>query len=196
MAKIHHFVNLVGWKEIHDEIKMDFDKHTHFCYCDSISFRLTAWLFGFNLDLRSGMGSCQEFKSIEFRKKVVLLGNQGTIHDTIQLPYLATASDIKDYGRELVLSAEKNVVLLGISSPKQNQLATVISEKNVVSDIYCFGAAVYEEFSVSSKTPYFFRFLISKPERTIKKLILTFAELTSILLTGRRKEFKEFLKLF
>ena len=196
MVEIHHYVNLVGWEEIYDELTPKCSRNTHYYNCDSMSFWWLALMFGFSLKLRPGVEAYHNFKLKEDENEVVLLGNKGAIFETIQLPDLITVSDIDDYTHELVLPRNRKFVLLGISSPKQNRMASKIADKDGVTEIYCFGAAVYEDVSVNTSGLYFLRFLLKRPKRTIRKLFITLVEVFAIVFTKRRKKFLEFLKHF
>lgn len=190
---IYSFVNLVSWRYF-------CVKHLdHNVYLDSASIRFMARRYGLLINETQCVSGVKYFNdNRNFLTQSILLGakENKTFTDSYALPFWKDSNDIALDENIIEAIGDHKVIVIGISSPKQETLARKIHDKigpNI--DIYCLGAAVnFESFSDSKSFSFlWFKFLLQSPQRTLRKIELTFKEMVLIFIRRRRsKEFLEF----
>ena len=188
------YVNLVSWKfasELPDSVRVVFR-------CDSISYLIVARLIGFPLKRSSGV---HEYHFRDQNQEALILSATMLNEDNeVVLPYWKDLDDIQLYDGLIERLKEAEVVYIGISSPKQDKLATIIQDNFPSIDIYCFGAAIYSPsyFQTLDKMGLsWLGFFVKNPERFFTKTLSTVKEL--VLLTcsrSYRKKFRAFCARF
>lgn len=203
---IHHYVNLVCWRAVHNLYHPNRD----IIWADSISMVRLLALFGYAAEFRPGTS-------------VVVQAIQGS--ELLHSGFFLTARPLRSVserrqlalpriaeGRECDLPAEVckaieslapgTPVAIGISAPKQNRVATVLHSLRPDLTYHCLGAALSlldhasddpDALKYSRSGAEWMRFLQEEPMRTLAKLRVTLAEIACILVFPRsRKEFREF----
>jgi hypothetical protein len=189
---IYHFVNLVSWKSV-SLLNNDYSK----IFYDSISFIFISRLFGIKLQRNSGVGYfLNNFEVLQ--KSLFLVSEKSNLErNEIELPFWNKLNDI--YLDEDLLKRINNFdsIVIGISSPKQDYLATLIIHEYPEKNIYCLGAAIY---SSNNKKLIFDRigfsflyFIFSNPIRTLNKIYSTVKEFLLLIFTNRKKDFIQFI---
>lgn len=189
---VFSFVNLVSWRFF-------CVKHlNHKVYLDSASIRFVARLHGRLINEAQSISGVKYFS--DNRKTLtqsILLGAEEnkTFTDSYVLPFWKDSNDIALDENIIEAIGDHKVIVIGISSPKQEILARKIYDKigpNI--EIYCLGAAINFESSSDSKSFSFlwFKFLLQSPQRTLGKIELTFKEM--VLIFFRRRRSREFLE--
>ena len=186
----YHFINLVSWQYFQ-----------HHCqnqkrYLDSISISLLALLFGVRLKKFSGVSFFHDNRD-KLHDALFLVANSDQIFKyQLELPYWEDLDSIQFNDALRSKVKDFNKLVIGISSPKQDSLATQIQKEFPQKEIYCLGAAVYTNFSsykVNNRFLWVY-FLLSSPKRTLSKIKGTLIEFFSILFNPRKREqFKNFL---
>ena len=189
---IYHFVNLVSWKSV-SLLNNDYSK----IFYDSISFIFISRLFGIKLQRNSGVGYfLNNFEVLQ--KSLFLVSEKSNLErNEIELPFWNKLNDI--YLDEDLLKIINNFdsIVIGISSPKQDYLASLIINEFPEKNIYCLGAAIY---SSNNKKLIFDRigfsflyFIFSNPLRTLNKIYSTVKEFLLLIFTNRKKDFIQFI---
>ena len=121
------------------------------------------------------------------------------------LPFYDDVSVCKNLENILTELKPNTNICIGISSPKQNLLATKLHEIRPDIDFYCLGAALSTDYllnftkddsKVSGSGFEWFKFLLLEPSRTIKKLKITITEILRITFDMKyRNQFKQFVKI-
>ena len=195
---IHHYVNLLNWQWIYSNTY----KSRSYANVDSLSIWLCIRLVNKNkLNVRqSGVRMWQELNKNEV--DLFLVARPIGLLNELVLPMLETTSDIENWYRQYKRKIEnsKNIVI-GISSPKQDELAVYIADnQNALShkEIYCLGAALYNEHRmVYDKLRLNWLLMFFKdPLRFVRKVRLTMVEMTSLLNQTKRTNFKNFIDEF
>lgn len=128
----HHYVNLVSapWiiKNLHNEGKY---------YCDSITMKWFARLKGLQVERISGVSVAEKILKLE---NSLILGSGDDVD--INLPFWREIENVELTEEILDTIDDHNNIIIGISSPKQDQLALLINEKYPNVNIYCLGAAI------------------------------------------------------
>lgn len=187
----YHFINLVSWRYF-DNYTQDQKR-----YLDSFSITLLAFLYGIKLTKVSGISFYHNNK-IYLKEALYLVSETNHIFKhQLALPYWEDIDDIiiTNAIRSEVKDFQK--IVLGISSPKQDVLASLIQNEFPQKEIYCLGAAIYTDLSFNRFDSRFLwvYFLLKSPRRTVFKIKHTLIEFFSILFKVRkRNEFKLFLK--
>lgn len=189
--QIHHFVNLIGWEEVLDIMKSskNYDFLQNF-YCDTISLKFLSTFFDKGILKFRGPNALRIL--IEQKKEIeYLISKSANIHQ-IALPQF---DDNKSYQKFATsFCPKKNNIAIGISTPKQNHLALCIAKNSQISfnlEIWCFGAAIYNQNNLILGHFRLFGFFFSDPIRVLKKLSITIKEIILIVIF-KRKKFKEF----
>ena len=198
---VHHFVNLVCWEDVFEDLKADRDK----IYLDSISIYILAKFFKVGGNYFPGT------------KMASILKKRGP-----ESMYFLLASDLigVDCGGKMILPRRDSfdgeeavkqfihglpagvTVIVGISSPKQNKLAIFLSTIRPDLEIFCLGAALEMIMLQDSRGGFlsgsgfqWLSFFLLKPVRTFDKVVVTLK--SAILILGRksvRLRFKAFLR--
>ena len=171
----YHFVNLIGWSQIFDNLNTD-----DIVFCDSITLQLY-------LKIMCGL-SVPKVSGVHFYKYVCkrddstyLLGSGIAADNCYILPHFSENDIHLDESlRTFLLKQTSDVIFLGISSPKQNILAKHISIEFPNLHVFCLGAALYEE----EKYHFLFErlhlnwlfFLLLQPRRFFFKIYCTLFE--------------------
>ncbi|MDN5249915.1 hypothetical protein QWJ17_00250 [Betaproteobacteria bacterium LSUCC0117] len=192
--KIHHYVNLIGWRDILMIMKeSEFDVNIdHLFYCDTWSLLVIGKLFGHKLIHMPGpriASNILDLEDVEYLTSSVV-----NARSTV-LPFFSDNFEIRRYAESYQLRGSN--LALGISSPKQNLLAyelakSAIKHSSPLFNIWCLGAALYMNHREESSF-YFKIFLVGSPLRTLTKLALYVKESCLIFFGGYRTEFLEFL---
>lgn len=188
----YHFINLVSWKFFK---KRDVNI---FLFVDSISLWLLCLIFGKKTFRNSGyrvFHSLSNFDSTLFLVSDLKKSNS----NQIQLPFWRTENDIV-LEEKLVNEIQKyDRIIIGISSPKQDYLAFLISLKFPSKEIYCLGAAIYTSSNLRNfdKLGFtWFGLMLKDFKRFRSKMYKTLISIFLILFHSKtRKEFREFVKL-
>lgn len=186
----YHFINLVSWGYF------DYFDQNQKRFLDSFSIRLLAFLFGVKIKKVSGVRYYHDNRA-SFNEALFLVSQKNHLHKhQLELPYWEDENSIEitDVLREEVENYHK--IVIGISSPKQDELATQLQREFPQKEIFCLGAAVYTDLNskrLNLGVLWIF-FLFSSPKRTLFKLRKTFIEFFSILfILKKRKQFQLFL---
>jgi len=195
MTKIHHYVNLVGWYEIYNSIVgNDISSVKNIVYCDSLSLSILSRFFGNSVLRLPGPIAFSNYISSNGLSKCTILSSDG-FGATYKLPFFKNLSEIDSFLPEYPILNQD--ILIGISSPKQNVLASKLAKLVSVDyeiDIHCLGAALNLKDFVKGSTYFFWaNFLRADFKRTSKKLLLTLYEILLLLSPSRRKKFRSFL---
>ena len=186
----YHFVNLVSWRYFES------NSQNQKLYLDSISIRSLAFLFGVKLEKVSGV-SFYNNNRVSFKEALHLVSERNDIHRNQKvLPFWKSVNSIEvtDSLRNEINKYDKLVI--GISSPKQDALASQILAEYPDKEIYCLGAAIYTDLQTKRLEPGFLWvfFLFTNPKRTLLKIRITLFEIFSIVLFAQnRKRFRKFL---
>lgn len=172
-----HFVNLVSWSYFIDK-----DLNDSIIFADSISFCLVARLVGLNLKQISGVSSAKQI--CEKNSTGYLLSQEKSISNSFILPFWKDINQISLDNELLNFISKYENIVISISSPKQDKLAMLINKTQLNKNIFCLGAAVNVNKSVSY-FEYFnlmwLGFLFTNPIRTFNKIYLTIQSIISIL---------------
>jgi hypothetical protein len=194
---IHHFANLISWKYLAQN-----NCQSCIVNIDSITLGILTTLFS-NKRYPRNPG---------VRKVLMLLKNEEkylwlTADNSKKFTYQIILPKNLDIGNchELIQKCQLfNIekIVIGISSPKQDQLAHLLEVNlRVTTEIYCLGAAVYNPIKEQSRVDkiglYWIKMLIINPKRTIGKIIIIMKEICSILFINKnRQKFKTFILKF
>lgn len=189
MSTINHYVNLIGWEEILCLMKTNSTYNSNY-FCDTISLKFLAKIFNYNVSLVPGPSIVNYVKSLD---DCIFLTARATGMNEIVLPFFTCNKEIIKYFSGLNLN-NTNIVL-GVSSPRQNYIATIIAESKINDfNLYCLGAAIYLDSENSQTNLYWKKFILSSPLRTLKKTFLTVFEICRIIfLKKKRNKFKLFI---
>lgn len=198
-AITHHYVNLVSWRYFSE----DNWRKDRKCYVDSVSMQLVCYLLtGAMLKRESGVDRYQNILTNSINNVFFLVAKSGhsPSKNYTVLPFWRTPGEVQ--GQILNTDCFENypVIVIGISSPKQDVLADELRNLTQCSDIYCLGAAVGQNQGtgifdkLGLNFLYFFCF---NPLRTMNKLKLTFLSASKILFIKKeRLLFKSFCKYY
>ncbi|MDA9006534.1 hypothetical protein N9J36_02840 [Litoricola sp.] len=190
MIVIHHHINLVGWDTLLEN-HLDYGDRKSFYYCDSWSLFVIGLFWG--RVLRRFPGT-ERFFSFKINSEFLFLTARYLPVNHIILPSFGDLSSYVEFAERFATKHENLVI--GISSPKQNLLAYIISRTSDLPEnlhIYCLGAAIYLAKKPSSRIP-FINFFISSPGRFAMKVYQTCHFCTLAFLHPRK--FSRFLDLF
>lgn len=197
MIKIYHYVNLVDWQSTH-KIMIENDVVENYFYVDTLSLHFLSKLYGFRLRKLAGVDA---FNDIRQKRNVSYLVTSDVSRGSIILPWFNSRTDMANFiANDLPRLPLTSAIVIGISSPKQNELAVMMARSNClknVKEIHCFGAAVYSQETriVSSKIK-FFHFLLKDPRRTLLKMYYTSVSVIKLLCGIGAKDFRGFLSYF
>lgn len=197
---IYHYVNLVMW----EDISVSFDANSERCYCDSITMLIAARLCGIRLTRRPGTQAIQALRSsLTASSTLVLAKNAEPNPDGFQvfaLPWYDSFIYIPAKLKATISQSKPHTLLVGISSPKQNELARQLQKITPKSDIFCLGAALnYNNDAgpgrniLSQWSLEWMSFLYRQPRRTILKIGATIQVFIMLCVKrAYRKKFSQF----
>lgn len=197
MTKIFHYVNLIGWDKIFETIISNDNLNVkHIAYCDTLSLSIVSILFGKSIKRFPGPVALKKYIVSNGLDSCSLLTSNG-YGTTLKLPCFKNIVDMDKFVKSYIIKDKD--ILIGISSPKQNILASKFADSVSVDfdiEIHCFGAALYFKDLPNNKN-YFHWFLFLRKDliRTLKKMFLTLFELFYLLFPSRRQKFRDFLNI-
>jgi UDP-N-acetyl-D-mannosaminuronic acid transferase (WecB/TagA/CpsF family) len=198
MSRIHHYSNLVCWREIH-QLTNAYSETKHFIYLDSISIRMAAFIFcGKRLPRSPGSSVLSDLNSLSGNKNISFLTsgtNQNNLLPNVKLIPLPFSEDVNYIYSSVANKIENtDIIFTGISSPKQNELACLIVKENPEVEVFCLGASLDDIFD-SKKSLIIHRFsrfglewlirLKMNPKRFYTKLYHTLRNFLIIALNGK-----------
>ena len=187
----YHFVNLISWRYFALN-----PSHRRLLFVDSLSLAFLCRAFGYKPKRHSGVA---HFLGKEpLHGAFFLTSKEVDLYKYQQLPYWESVGDVQlDCDLEEAIKSREQIVI-GISSPKQDRLADLISSKFPHKEIFCLGAAIYvqpaaQKFDQLGLT---WLYLLTKDRRRaqdkIQKTIVN--ALRIIFNSSERALFKAFLK--
>lgn len=198
---VNHFPNFVCWKEI-DQI---YDKRRDVIFLDSISCYALGLMLGVKGKYFSGPEMAHVLAQDSFEDCYFLLAEDiQSIPENrkIILPFKANFDGYKPVLNFLHSIPNKGLVIVGISSPKQNFFANYLYSVRPELDYFCLGAAVKQTWGLSANTILrgsgfqWLEFMIFQPRRTIGKMARTIIEALTIIVSPLRlKLFRKFVKI-
>ena len=203
---IHHYVNLTCWKDVYEL----YDPIRDIVWVDSISLQIIAWCSSKCTVFHPGVMMLERIK-LDFAKmenvEWFFLTPELNINIPAEKQYVLPFFEDSDINFPDSLVSilnslpSKTYVALGISSPKQNYLATILYNHRSDLEYHCLGAALELLGSSIKYTRYLYymswlRLLLLSPRRTIKKLKTTFQQIL-VLCTKNdsRKYFAKFMDI-
>lgn len=197
---IHHFPNFVCWKEVYENFQCDRDVIS----LDGISCRVVGALLGVSGNYFSGPEMAHRLKKQCDNNLFFLLPkNIKSIadHKKFILPFADTFDNdelLNDFIKKIPINS---IVIIGISSPKQNYLARYLHSVRRDLKFFCLGAAVLPTWgsdygnTVLRGTGFqWLEFLIIEPKRTFKKQVATWRAIFKVLRNHEERSiFKEFV---
>lgn len=197
---IHHFPNLVCWEEVYG----NFNRNRDILYVDSISCHLLGLVLATKGKYYSGPEMAyslsekaddkyyfllpEEIKRISNKKCLVLEFKDSFVDDEEVLSFIR---DIPS----------GSYIILGISSPKQNNLAIYLHSLRPDLDYFCLGAAVkltwgsnYSNTRLRGTGLQWLEFLLFQPIRTFEKLATQSKEVLNIFSSVKSlRKFRSFI---
>lgn len=197
MMRIYHYVNLVDWRSMY-KIMLEGDGLSSYFYVDTLSLQFLSKLYGFKLRKLAGVDA---FNDIKHKSNVSYLVTSDLSAGSTILPWFNSRSDMANFiANDLPRLPLTSTIVIGISSPKQNELALMLAKSNClrnVEEIHCFGAAVYnQETQIVRSKAKFFHFLLKDPRRTLLKMSFTSVSIIKLLCGIGAKDFRGFLSYF
>jgi hypothetical protein len=189
---IHHFPNFVCWKEIYKI----YDKSRDIVYLDSVSCYVLGVFFGVIGNYFSGPEMAHNLSKKTLEEYHFLLAEE--ICDIDKTKKLVLPFKSSFIGDKSVLTFINSVpvngkVILGVSSPKQNVLASYLFTVRPDLEYFCLGAAVKQTWGLKVGNTrlrgtgfQWIEFLIFQPKRTLIKQAITWAEIVAILSSRRQ----------
>ena len=162
-------------------------------FVDSVSFRLCLTLNGINRVRESGL-KFYESNRYNLVDNTLYLIDESKFEPNNRiyegLPIFNCPDDLVHYN--LTIPKEITSIVIGISSPKQDRLAQIISSTNSDIEIYCLGAAIYKENfpAIVDRLGLSWLYLgYQDPKRMVVKIYKTIVAFIYFTLTlkGRRK---------
>mgnify|MGYP000595509302 CR=1 FL=1 len=198
---INHFPNFVCWKEIFRV----YDKQRDVIYLDSISCFGLGLMLGVKGKYVPGPQMAHALAKDSYENCYFLLAEDIQSipkNRKITLPF-KTNFDGDIHVLNFLNSIPNNgLVILGISSPKQNLFANYLYSVRPDLDYFCFGAAVKQTWGLNANTRLrgsgfqWLEFLYFQPRRTIGKMARTIVEFFTILVSPSRiKLFRKFVQI-
>lgn len=186
---IYHFVNLVSWRGV-----SVLNLKNSIVFVDSVSLRVLLYLLTRHWYVKN---SGVRFMNDEIPKKniaVLLSAPDRRYTCSFVLPWMNEIYITREL-KIFLDTLDKECVVIAISSPKQDKLATEIQKNYPKLDIYCLGAAVDAADKMYKKTPNWLSFLIVYPRRTWDKIFKTALEFLKIIFSREiRYQFIKFSK--
>jgi hypothetical protein len=195
---IYHYVNLLNWHWINSNTS----RSQSIISIDSLSLWLCIRLITKEAVMRrqSGVRMWQELDKKEI--ELFLVARSIGLPNECVLPMLRSSEDIaKWYADNEEKLKSINKIVIGISSPRQDELAVKISSNRNDKeelDVYCFGAAVYNDHNLvfDKLRMNWLAMLFKDARRFMTKIKSTILELLSLLRTEYRSDFKVFIRKF
>lgn len=190
-----HFVNLVNWRYFISNKLTD-----NVIHIDSVSLMLLIRIIGKKRVKRNpGVRFVKSLKEKQEEYlwltafKTPFLGKQIVLDESLV---------VENFDCDKIKPACTKVMglIIGISSPKQDKLATLINNNLNNQTIFCLGAAVYIDAKSNNRFDFFgffwLKMLLIKPKRTLSKIKLTLREIILIcLIKQEREKFQCFVEL-
>ncbi|MDA8751056.1 WecB/TagA/CpsF family glycosyltransferase [Planktomarina temperata] len=200
-SRVFHYLALIGWKKI-SNLKLTSNTTI---FADSLSLYFLIKLFHGTISYLPG---AKFLKTVDIQDdKYVILSPYFLNQFEKEKQYILEAFDGRPYVSEklnlwLKQIPIKSVLLLAISSPKQNILANEIA-KSFPFEIHCLGAAILEKntskfFLIKSATGHgveWFARMLLNPKRFFIKTSLILREVAALAFSSQlRKDFEAFAK--
>ena len=197
---INHFPNFVCWEEVFQQYRSSRDV----LYIDALSCHLVGFMLGVRGVYFSGPQMANRLDKAGIENVYFLLAEE---IQSIQ-PDRGFVMEFKESfeGDENVLAflstvPKDGVLVLGLSSPKQNLLAMYLHSKRPDIEYFCLGAAVkqtwgftYANTKLRGTGLQWLEFLLLQPRRTAAKLSKTLVEALKVVSSIQRlKLFRRFV---
>lgn len=187
----YHFVNLISWRYFALN-----HSHKRHLFVDSLSLAFLCRAFGYRAKRHSGVAHFLGKKDLH--EALFLTSKEINLYKYQQLPFWKSERDVR-LNRDLEKAIHsRNIIIIGISSPKQDRLADLISSKFPNKVIYCLGAAIYVKPTAKNfdKLGLTWLYLLTKDWRRAQaKIQNTISNALKIIFDStERALFKEFLK--
>ena len=197
---INHFPNFVCWSEVFQQYNPNRDK----LYIDSFSCYLIGLLLGLRGNYFSGPQMAYHLNKAGLENFYFLLADEiASIPDKncFILPFKDSFNDDEDLLNFLSTVPKHASIVLGISSPKQNNLAIYLHDIRPDIEYFCLGAAVKQTWCFTNANTIlrgtglqWLEFFVVQPKRTLQKLSATILEVLRILLSVQKlKSFRSFI---
>lgn len=200
---IHHYINLVSWREMLTLYKSNRD----IVLIDSISLLILTHRFRKDTIFQPGTSVLKLIRrDLENEGEWYFLTAKYlpalASHIQYELPMFEEVAISKDLTVQLQKLASQTKVAIGISSPKQNQLAALLYALRPDLEYHCLGAAIADlgmdaqsQRSRLSGTGFeWLGFLFVSPRRTYLKLVTTLKEMFSVFVNkASKRAFKKFV---
>lgn len=183
---IIHFINLSCWRKA-----WPFIASNDVVYCDTVTMRLL--ILALTKASVKTVSGVKFFNEIKGREMSFLIGHKQPFDKKFILPnYIEGNIFIDDALQKFLKEINTNDVCIGISSPKQNELARLLEAKRPDLRYLCFGAAIYQSndyklFYDSLRINWLY-FLIKDPVRSLNKITLTIIAIYQILFDTKVRE--------
>ena len=187
----HHFVNLVSWRYF----ALDMRPYRKI-YVDSLTMKVMIRLFGRNTDRLSGVGY---FAGANFPCETIFLTSSTYKAQYFYvLPFWNTKAEIVLSSKLRSAILDYSTIVIGISSPKQDYLADLIKSQFPDKEVFCLGAAIYEnntEERIDDLGLNWLIMMLKNPKRFVYKISLTFSSAVKIVfLKKERLLFRRFIE--
>jgi len=172
---IFNFINLVSFWHVTELSSTNNKWHV-----DSISLWLLILVIRKSSKHRriSGVKMFDELLRDENCQTAFLLANKSDrfLVNYLVLPKFSDSFKSKEIEFISAFCSSYERVVIGISSPRQDELALLLQDRQPNLDIYCLGAAIYNKPNrfIDKIGLNFLLFAVSNPKRFIKKITLTF----------------------
>lgn len=197
---VNHFPNLVCWKEIFQI----YDKNRDIVFLDGISSHFLGLLLGARGNYFSGPQMAHALAQDSFEDCYFFLPEDIQSipqNRKIILPFRAHFDGYQPILNFLDSVPSTGLVVIGISSPKQNVFANYLYTIRPELDYFCLGAAVKQTWGLNANTwlrgsgLQWLEFMIFQPRRTIGKITRSIIEALSIIASPTRiRLFRQFVK--
>lgn len=185
-----HFVNILTWKHFLTDNNSD-----RKIYIDGFILSTILKFFKYKHKKVSGL---VYYSSLDTTKSGFILNKKSNIKNSIECPFWNSVEDVRITDEILSFVAKYEEIIIGISSPKQDELSFLLNQHFPKKTFYCLGAALYSNpfFLNENLFNTWFSMFFSNPKRTLYKLYLSFKALKHILINKNEQlNFKKFIKL-
>jgi hypothetical protein len=185
----HHYVNLISWKYFIQ------NSANSKIYIDTLSLQFLMLIFGCPTKRRSGIDQ------FVLRPNAIFLASKSPSVEedgVYVLPFFNSLEEVK-LNNDIIESVRNyKYIYIGISSPKQDKLAKLLSDVFPEKEVYCYGAALGGEKRKLGKLGLnWLMLLLDNPKRFRQKIKLTSKEFIKIVFNkGYQKKFKLFIKQY
>lgn len=185
----YHYANIISWEYFVKQPSLN-----RKIFIDGFLLQLAIFVVtGRWIPKNSGLNS---YTKHEFSQALHLSAKALSGVSYFKLPFWSSLEEIIVEDSLMLKIEPYSVLVIGISSPKQERLAELIQARNMDCDIYCFGAAVYAKQIIRSEFVLvtLFTMFFNAPTRTLRKLIESVYK-SVLAVTMKRNDLKEFVKL-